>query len=36
MSTVIDTLIFDRTNKDLQDDTDKAYISYADLNRVNI
>ena len=34
MSTVIDTLIFDRTNKDLQDDTDKAYISYADLNRV--
>lgn len=34
MSTVIDTLIFDRTNKDLQDDTDKAYISYTDLNRV--
>ena len=34
MSTVIDTLIFDRTNKDLQDDTDKAYISYNDLNRV--
>lgn len=34
MSTVIDTLIFDRTNSDLEKDTDKAYISYADLNRV--
>ena len=31
---VLDTLIFDRTGADLENDTDKAYISYADLNRV--
>jgi hypothetical protein len=31
---VIDTLIFDRVNRDLVDDTDKAYISYMDLNRI--
>lgn len=31
---VIDTLIFDRNNDDLLNDTDKAYISYTDLNRI--
>lgn len=31
---VIDTLIFDRTQTDISKDTDKAYISYTDLNRV--
>ena len=31
---VLDTLVFDRSNADLGNDTDKAYISYADLNRV--
>ncbi len=31
---VLDTLVFDRSNADLENDTDKAYISYADLNRV--
>lgn len=31
---VIDTLIFDRNNNDLVNDTDKAYISYIDLNRI--
>lgn len=31
---VIDTLIYDRTFQDLVDETDKAYISYADLNRI--
>lgn len=31
---VIDTLIFDRNNNDLLNDTDKAYISYIDLNRI--
>lgn len=34
MSTVLDTLITDRTTADLQNDTDKAYISYTDLNRI--
>ncbi len=34
MSNVLDTLIFDRTVDDLINDTDKAYISYIDLNRV--
>lgn len=27
-------LIFDRTNADLVNDTDKAYIDYEDLNRI--
>ncbi len=27
-------LIFDRTQADITNDTDKAYISYADLNRI--
>lgn len=31
---VIDTLIFDRTQYDITNDTDKAYIDYNDLNRV--
>lgn len=31
---VIDTLIFDRTTNDLINDTDKAYIDYKDLNRI--
>ena len=31
---VIDTLIFDRKQSDIANDTDKAYISYTDLNRV--
>ena len=31
---IIDSLIFDRTNQDLINDTDKAYISYLDLNRI--
>lgn len=31
---VIDTLVFDRTNQDLVDDTNKAYIDYTDLNRI--
>ena len=31
---VIDTLIFDRTQSDITNDTDKAYIDYKDLNRV--
>ena len=34
MSNVLNTLIFDRTVNDLANDTDKAYISYTDLNRV--
>ena len=34
MSTVLDTLITDRTADDLANDTDRAYISYTDLNRV--
>lgn len=34
MSTVLDTLITDRGMTDLVNDTDKAYISYQDLNRV--
>lgn len=34
MSTVLDTLIMDRTADDLVNDTDKAYIAYTDLNRV--
>lgn len=34
MSTVLDTLITDRTDMDLTNDTDRAYISYTDLNRV--
>lgn len=31
---VIDTLIFDRTESDIIQDTDKAYIDYKDLNRI--
>ena len=31
---ILDTLIFDRTVDDLINDTDKAYIAYTDLNRV--
>lgn len=31
---IIDTLIFDRKQSDIANDTDKAYISYTDLNRV--
>lgn len=31
---IIDELIFDRTNQDLVNDTNKAYIAYTDLNRV--
>ena len=31
---IIDTLIFDRKQSDSANDTDKAYISYTDLNRV--
>ena len=31
---VIDTLIFDRTQSDITNDTDKAYIDYGDLNRI--
>lgn len=31
---VIDSLIYDRTYEDLVNETDKAYISYVDLNRI--
>ena len=31
---IIDTLIYDRTQQDLVNETDKAYISYIDLNRI--
>lgn len=31
---VIDTLIFDRTQSDIANNTDKAYIDYNDLNRI--
>lgn len=31
---IINQLIFDRTENDLYNDTDKAYISYVDLNRI--
>lgn len=31
---VIDTLIYDRTQQDLMNETDKAFISYLDLNRI--
>lgn len=34
MSTVLEQLITDRTAADLTNDTDKVYISYKDLNRV--
>lgn len=34
MSTILERLITDRTAADLTNDTDKAYISYKDLNRV--
>ena len=34
MSNILSTLIFDRTVDDLINDTDKAYIAYTDLNRV--
>ena len=30
----LENLIFDRTQDDLLNDTDKAYISYIDLNRI--
>ena len=31
---IIDNLIYDRTHQDLVGETDKAYISYMDLNRI--
>lgn len=31
---IINTLITDRTNDDLVNDTDRAYIAYTDLNRI--
>lgn len=31
---VIDSLIFDRTQSDISNDTNKSYISYEDLNRI--
>lgn len=31
---IIDSLIYDRTQQDLLNETDKAYISYIDLNRI--
>jgi hypothetical protein len=31
---IINQLIYDRTENDLYNDTDKAYISYNDLNRI--
>jgi len=34
MSKYLDDLIFDRTVEDIQKLTDKAYIDYSDLNRV--
>lgn len=34
MSTILDSLITDRTETDLGLDTDKAYIAYTDLNRL--
>ncbi len=34
MSKYLDDLIFDRTVEDIQNLTDKAYIDYKDLNRV--
>ena len=30
----LEKLVYDRTNADLVNDTDKAYIDYADLNRI--
>lgn len=34
MSTVLDTLITDRTQSDIDHDTDRAYNCYLDLNRI--
>lgn len=34
MSTVLDTLITDRTQADIDNDTDRAYNCYLDLNRI--
>lgn len=34
MSSVFESLVFDRTQQDLDNDTDKAYIAYTDLNRI--
>ena len=34
MSEILDSLIFDRTLEDLENLTDKAFIDYNDLNRV--
>lgn len=31
---IIDTLIYDRKQEDLINETDKAYIAYTDLNRI--
>ena len=31
---IISQLIYDRTENDIYNDTDKAYIDYADLNRI--
>lgn len=36
MSKYLDDLIFDRTVEDIQKLTDKAYIDYKDLNRVEM
>lgn len=34
MSTILDSLIINRAESDLERDTDKAYIAYTDLNRL--
>lgn len=34
MSTILDTLITDRTQADIDRDTDRAYNCYLDLNRI--
>nr|DAJ65097.1 MAG TPA: hypothetical protein [Caudoviricetes sp.] len=34
MSSVFESLIFDRTQLDLDNDADRAYIAYTDLNRI--
>lgn len=34
MSEILDSLIFDRVQEDLDNLTQKAYIDYADLNRI--
>lgn len=34
MSTILNTLIIDRTQADIDNDTDRAYNCYLDLNRI--